>query len=76
MIYLHNSKGYGEDSDMSDGAEVSSGVKAFYCWVLREDRKKSREKKGWFHKILHEDFLPSTPVNLSEKQGTEAVIRM
>jgi hypothetical protein len=35
--------GYGKDSDMSDGAEISSRVKAFNCGVLHKDGEKARE---------------------------------
>ena len=41
MIYLHCGKGYGEDSNMSDGAKVGGGVKTLDRGVLHEDRKKS-----------------------------------
>jgi hypothetical protein len=41
LIYLHSGKSYGEDSDMGDGAKVSSGVKTVDCRALHEDRKKS-----------------------------------
>ena len=41
MVYLYGSEGYGEDSDMGDGAKVGSGIKALHRWVLHKDREKS-----------------------------------
>lgn len=34
---------YGGDSDMSDGAEISGGIKTFGRGVLHEDGKKAGE---------------------------------
>jgi len=39
LIYLYSSKGYGKDSDMSDGAEVGSGIEVFGCKIPHEERK-------------------------------------
>ncbi len=43
MIYLHSNKSYGEHSDMSDGAEIGSGIKTFDGRVLHEDGEKARK---------------------------------
>jgi hypothetical protein len=38
------SESYGKNSDMSEGTEIGSGIEAFSCRVLHEDRRTTERR--------------------------------